>query len=384
MGKLEKKKFLYPWRENNSFRLHIDSAQYFPRLLELIGQAKHYIIIEQYLVESGYHTSQLLNALVAAAKRNVAVLLLFDDFGAAGLSQHDRQRLQQANIYLEFYNPIVFRRWYNNLKRDHRKLVIIDHHTGMTGGAGFTDDFDYENNPQAWHDVMLEVSGPVINDWLNSFTSIWKQYHELPQQFTQCKPIIETNGTMSGRFIVTQPPAHHGISRSVINQIQHSQQHVWLATPYFVITRKLRRELLRAAKRGVDVRLLLPSDNSDHPWVTHAFHNYYDKLLKSGIRIFEYQQRFIHAKVVYCDQWVTIGSSNLDRWNKRWSLDANQEIDSTEFCKTVENFFNTDFTQSHEITLARWRQRGWLKRLREMLSHQFITILEMIGRSYKR
>lgn len=383
MGKTEKKKFTYPWRDNNFFQLHVDSEHYFPRLLDLIEHAEHYIIIEQYLVESGYHTSQLINALVAAANRNVAVLLLLDDFGSTGLNHHDRQLIQQENISLVFYNPIRYRRWYRNLKRDHRKLIIIDNHTGMTGGAGFTDAFDYENNPEAWHDVMLEISGPVINDWLNSFTHIWKQYAELPARFYQCKPVDKPGGIMPGRLNTTQPPLHHGISRSVINHIQRSKKHVWLATPYFVTTWKLRRSLIHAAQRGVDVRLLLPGDNSDHPWVTQAFHNDYDKLLKQGVRIFEYQPRFIHAKVIYCDRWVTIGSSNLDRWNKRWSLDANQEVDDAAFCKTVENFFNTDFMQSNEITLVKWRQRSWLKRLREKLSRRLIVILEMIGRSHR-
>ncbi|MEJ2142547.1 MAG: phosphatidylserine/phosphatidylglycerophosphate/cardiolipin synthase family protein [Gammaproteobacteria bacterium] len=380
MGKTKKRKFLYPLRKHNTFRLHVDSAQYYPRLLESIKQAKNFIVIEQYLVESGHHTSKLIKALLGAANREVAVLLLFDDFGATGLNEHDRQLLQQKNIQLVFYNPIRYRRWRSNLKRDHRKLVIIDNLFGMTGGAGFTDDFDNENNTNPWHDIMIEVSGPVLNDWLASFISIWQQYNDIPQQVTN-SPSAKSAGEMSGRLVVTQPPMHHGISRSVINHIQRSNQHVWLATPYFVISRKLRRTLIRAAKRGVDTRLLLPSDNSDHPWVTHAFHNYYDKLLKHGVRIFEYQVRFIHAKIIYCDQWTTIGSSNLDRWNERWNLDANQEIENAEFCRVVKHFFDDDFSQSHEITLTAWRQRSWLKRLREIFSRQLVLILEMIGRS---
>lgn len=379
MGKTRKKKFLYPLRQHNTFQLHVDSVQYFPRLLESIEHAKHFIIIEQYLVESGYHTDKLINALLAAANRDVSVLLLFDDFGSAGMNQHDRQLLQKKNVQLVFYNPVRYHRWYGNLKRDHRKMVIIDNLFGMTGGAGFTDEFDSQINPEPWHDIMIEVSGPVLNDWLASFISIWKQYSDIPQKVINC-PSAQSAGKMSGRLVVTQPPLHHGISRSVINHIQHASQQVWLATPYFVITRKLRRNLVRAAQRGIDVRLLLPGDNSDHPWVTHAFHNYYEKLLKQGVRIFEYQSRFIHAKVICCDQWITIGSSNLDRWNERWNLDANQEIEDPQFYNVVERFFYDDFSQSHEITLTEWQQRGWLKRLREIFSRQLVVILEMIGR----
>lgn len=384
MDKKNKNKFLYPWREHNNFLLHIDSEQYFSRLLDLIEQARCYVVIEQYLVESGFLTSQLIDALVDAARRNVAVMLLFDNFGSAKLNNTDRQRLKHKNIQLEFFNPIRYRRWHSNFKRNHRKLVIIDNQFGMTGGAGFTDEFDTRNNPEGWHDVLLEVSGPVIDDWKNSFSAIWQQYAKLPQQFHNCISTPNTTGTMKGRLVLTYPPVHHGISRSVINHIQRSTQRTWLATPYFVITRKLRRALIRAAKRGVDVRLLLPSNNSDHPWVTHAFHNYYDKLLERGIRIFEYRTRFIHAKVVFCDQWVSIGSSNLDRWNKRWSLDANQEIDDARFASITERFFIDDFAQSHEITMTEWRQRSWLKRLQEKVCHYLVVLLEMIGRSYQR
>jgi phosphatidylserine/phosphatidylglycerophosphate/cardiolipin synthase-like enzyme len=386
VGKLKqkKKKFIYPWRDANSFTLLINSEHYFSQLLNLIQRAEHYIVIEQYLVESGRITEQLIDSLVEAAARKVTVLLLFDDFGSAGLNKADRGKLNKDNIQLIFYNPVRYRKWYSNLNRDHRKFVIIDNKVGLTGGAGFTDEFDTVNNPAGWHDIMLQATGPVLNDWLVSFINIWKQYAAVPEKISDANIELKTEGQMPGRLVVSQPPAHHEIIRSLINKIQHSKKHVWLATPYFVTTRKLRRELRRAAQRNVDVRLLLPNNRSDHPWVTQAFHNYYDKLLRSGVRIFEYQPRFIHAKIICCDQWVSIGSSNLDRWNRRWSLDANQEIDNPLFYSRVEQFFNDDFSQSNEIKLTEWRKRGWIKRLRERFWKQVVVILEMLGSSYRR
>lgn len=362
----------------------IDGEQYFPRLFQLIDQAKHSIIIEQYLVESGKVTSQLIDNLINAANRGLTILLLFDDFGSNGLQHEDRQRLLHDKIQLVYFNPIRYRRWYRNLKRDHRKLVIVDGQIGLIGGAGFTDDFETLNNPHGWHDILLEVTGPVINDWLTSFFYIWQQYADIPEEISQQQISCDKTKTMSGRFVISQPPLRNEILRSIINHIQNSKYRVWLVTPYFVITRKLRRELERAAQRGVDVRLLLPGNNSDHPWVTQAFHNYYDRLLRHGIQIFEFQPRFIHTKAVYCDQWTTLGSSNLDRWNRRWSLDANQEIISEEFCTVIEKLFSDDFSQSIEITLTEWRKRGWLKRLSEKFWKQVVVILDMLGRSYRQ
>lgn len=383
MAFLKDKKFIYPWRNNNAFQLHVDGENYFPLIFNLIDNAKHYVIIEQYLVESGKITSQLIDSLVNAAQRGVSIFLLFDEFGSTGLNISDRKRLNNSNIRLFFYNPIHFRKWYRNLRRNHRKFICIDGEVGFTGGAGFTDEFDTENNPHGWQDIQLQISGPVLNDWLTSFAGIWSQYANLPADLPPTCTESKQNTNMSGRLVIAHTPRHQEINRSLIRQIKHSKQHVWLASPYFVTTRKLRRELKRAAIRGVDVRLLLPSTDSDHPWVTYACHNYYIELLQSGVLIFEYQPRFLHAKIISCDQWVSIGSSNLDRWNRRWGMDANQEINNADFAIEIKHYFSNNFTQSEEIVLANWRKRGWLQRIKEKASQKLIFILDMIGHSYR-
>lgn len=378
------KKFIYPWRNNNAFQLFVDGENYFPHIFSLIDKANHFIIIEQYLVESGKVTTQLINHLIQAAQRGITVFLLFDGYGSLGLHEDDRQRLRKENIQLVFYNPVRFRNWYKNLIRNHRKILCIDGYIGFTGGAGFTDEFDTEDKPQGWHDVMLQISGPVLNDWLTSITSIWSQYAALQTKLLRSTSISEAEKNMAGRLVVAHSPRHQEVSRSLIRQITHSQQIVWLATPYFVATRKLRREIKRAALRGVDVRLLLPNTLSDHPWVTYAYRNYYHKLLQSGVRIFEYQPRFLHAKVIICDQWVSIGSSNLDRWNRRWSMDANQEVNNDGFAHEVKHFFKNDFSQSHEIILANWNKRSWLQRLKEKGCQKIVFLLDMLGSSYRK
>ncbi len=107
------------------------------------------------------------------------------------------------------------------------------------------------------------------------------------------------------------------------------------------------------------MRLLLPGPVTDHPGVRHASHRYYGRLLKNGIRIYEYTPRFFHAKTVLCDNWVTIGSCNFDRWNLQWNLEANQEIDDPEIAATAAAMFMDDFTNSIEVTSSKWEQRSW-------------------------
>lgn len=376
------KKYIYSWRNNNAFNLFVDGEQYFPHIFSLIDKAQDFIIIEQYLVESGEITTQLIDHLVHAAQRGVAIFLLFDDYGSLELNKDDRRRLEEENIQLVFYNPIRVRHLYNNLRRNHRKIICIDANVGFTGGAGFTDEFMTRNRPLGWHDVMLQISGPVLEDWLTSFATIWSQQSTSSINLINDTQVKNTDKNMRGRLVTAHTPRHQEISRSLIRQIKQSENILWLATPYFITTRKLRREIKRAARRSVDVRLLLPNTHSDHPWVTHAYRNYYNKLLKSGVRVFEYQPRFLHAKAILCDQWVSIGSSNLDRWNRRWSMDANQEIENDAFAREIKQFFENDFSQCTEIILAVWKKRGWLQRLKEKFCQKIVFLLDMLGNSY--
>jgi len=115
----------------------------------------------------------------------------------------------------------------------------------------------------------------------------------------------------------------------------------------------------------VDVRLLVPGARTDHPWVRQAARRFYGRMLRNGVKIFEYQPRMLHAKMILCDDWVSIGSSNLDRWSFRWNLEANQEIADARFADAAAALFERDFAVSRALSRRHWRQRAWLDRLRE-------------------
>jgi phosphatidylserine/phosphatidylglycerophosphate/cardiolipin synthase-like enzyme len=155
--------------------------------------------------------------------------------------------------------------------------------------------------------------------------------------------------------------------RSHVSRIRGARRLVWFATAYFLPSWKLRRALRRAASKGVDVRLLLPGPLTDHPAIRHLSCRHYERLLRDGVRIFEYQPRFLHAKVLLCDDWVSIGSSNLDRWNYRWNLEANQELAEQEVANQVQALFAEDFVHCLEIGYTAWRRRAWGRRLQEWI-----------------
>ncbi|MGE0115764.1 MAG: phosphatidylserine/phosphatidylglycerophosphate/cardiolipin synthase family protein [Steroidobacteraceae bacterium] len=356
----------FPWREGNQFELLIDGRQYFPAMLTAIAQAQSSIELEMYLVSSGKLFNQFRQALLDAAARGVQVRMLFDDYGAQELNAADRQALQAPGIELIFFNTLRWRKGMSNLLRNHRKLLLIDRRLAYVGGTGLTDEFIYEHQHQPpWHEVMLSIRGPVINDWLLLFERTWFSFGKTLFKQPRISRSMHDDGAQRGRVCASDGPRAHHVEQSLYRQLQRSQRHVWLVTPYFIPSLKLRRLLIQAAKRGLDVRVLSPGQLTDHPAIRHASRRHYARLLRNGVRIFEYRPRFIHAKIAVCDDWVSLGSTNFDRWNLRWNLDANQEIDDAGFAMQVRQQLQPDFADSEELHYDTWLQRPLYLRLLE-------------------
>ncbi len=369
-------RYRFPWREGNRFRLLIDGPEFFPAMLEAIHAAERYVLFETYLAESGRVADRFVEALTAAAARGVRTHLLLDDYGAGNFSRGDRERLIRAGVVMAAYNPLRYFEFHRNLFRDHRKILTVDGEVAFVGGAGITDDFD--GGEDYWHDCMVRVEGPCVADWEVVFARNWERWHALDQPPSTVPPPLPDG--ISGR-VVTSSSGNTEIKRSLVREMQKARKRIWLATAYFIPSRKLQRTLRRAALRGVDVRLLLPGPHTDHPAVRHAGRRFYSRLLRSGVRIFEYQPRFLHAKVALCDEWVTLGSSNMDRWNLRWNLEANQEARGGELASRVEALFRCDFEQSREYRYEQWHQRPWYRRVQEWFWGEIDLWLERMGQS---
>jgi len=359
-------KYRFAWQSGNGFRLLVDGDRFFPAMEAAIAAARRYILLEMYLCESGNVVERFFDRLQAAAKRGVRVCVLLDAYGALGLRRSDRKRLTDAGVELAFYNPIRFFRWRSNLFRDHRKLLLIDGDVAFTGGTGLTDAFDPGvASGTWWHEVMLEIRGPCLADWQALFAGLWNRWADNPLSGVPGGAWPEGRGG-NGRVTVQMGiKGRSEIMRSYIREIRRAKSKVWLATAYFVPSWKLRQVIKRSARNGKDVRLLLPGALSDHPAVWYMGRRYYHRLLKAGVRIFEYQPRFTHCKMLLCDDWLSLGSSNADAWNYRWNLEANQEVRDSALCHEAATLFETDFEHSVEIRLEDWAVRSRHKRLRE-------------------
>lgn len=362
---------IFPWRGGNRFELLLDGPAFFPRMLAAIDGARQQVEIELYLIEDGRCSERLVDALCRAAERGISVRGLFDAYGAAGLGVVLRDRMLAAGVQLRWYNPLRWRRGMRNFHRDHRKLLLVDQCLAYVGGTGSTDEFwlpDEARSP--WHEVMVEIEGPLVGDWQQLFEQLWHarfswrpSHQPVALSLPECPPA----GVGLGRVAYANAAQHRDIVLSLLRALKGARQRVWLATPYFLPTWKIRRALRRAAARGVEVRLLLAGRNTDHPPVRFAGQRYYPKLLRAGVRIFEYQPRFLHLKMVLVDDWVSVGSCNFDHWNLRFNLDANVEALDPGLTQAVAASFIDDFANSREITLDDWRQRPWWRRTQQRL-----------------
>ncbi|WP_137819959.1 phosphatidylserine/phosphatidylglycerophosphate/cardiolipin synthase family protein [Pseudomonas sp. 2FG] len=363
---------VFPWRSANRFDLLIDGPAFFSRMFEVIARAERQVELELYLLEAGACVEALVQVLCAAAERGVQVRCLFDDYGSLGLLARERGRLLKAGVQLRFYNPISLRRGLRNLYRDHRKLLLVDGQRAFVGGTGVTDEFwTPGQDSSAWHEVMVEMAGPLVADWQRLFDRQWQACltrfaWKSPQEaglarLPPCPPV----GAGLGRVAYANARQHRDIVQSLVRALQGARQRVWLATPYFLPTWKVRRALRKAAARGVEVHLLLTGRRTDHPPVRFAGQRYYPRLLKAGVRIFEYQPGFLHLKMVLIDDWVSLGSCNFDHWGLRFNLEANLEALDPALAKAVAASFVTDFARSREITLELWKARPWWRRVQQ-------------------
>ena len=375
---LTHREYRFAWQEGNRFTLLIDGPQFFPAMLAAIQGATHFVALEMYLFESGNIATRMIDALSAAAQRGVVVNVLLDHYGSLALRDDDRVRLRRSGANLHFYNPFTVARWRRSFYRDHRKILIVDGAVAFVGGVGITDEFFGTNTHLGWRETVVELRGPVVRDWCALFAKGWQ--HSTGKECRKDDLPVQWAGAQRGRVVSNQARGPWEIHQSMLKRMRTAQRQAWLATAYFVPSWKLRRALRFAARVGTDVRLLLPGPLSDHPGVRHAGRRHYGGLLRHGVRIYEYQPRFMHQKILLCDDFASIGSSNIDRWGQRWNLEANQEIDDRSFAQEVAAMLKADFTQAQEITYADWSNRSWSRRFLEKFWGYVDALLQRLER----
>lgn len=364
----------------------------FAAIFRAIEGARDHIHLEYYTLEDvrlpGTAGPSLFELLAAKLREDVAVTLIHDGFGSAATPAEAFAALRAAGARtLEFnpINPLEARTGWAPNDRDHRKIMVVDGRIGATGGVNLSRV--YENPCQAeaapadpegacWRDVALRIEGPAVASLQRLFLETWAKQGGDPLPPRDWFPRLEPRGPARIRILGSAPgeklPRYY---ITLMTAIEASRRSLWLCTGYFVPTWQQRRMLRAAARRGVQVRLLLPSV-SDAPPALAAQHAAYDDMLEAGIEIREVQGAILHAKLAVADGvWSAIGSSNLDRRSVAWNNEADAVVLGPDTAGLLEALLARDWAKAKPVTLAEWRRRGLGGRVREQMSRVVIDLL---------
>lgn len=370
-----------PLMVGNKVNLLVDGPSTYAAMLSAIEAAKDHINMETYIFEDDEIGQQFASVLIAKQKNGVQVNLIYDSVGSLGTPKEFFTVLKQSGInVLEFnpINPLIKKKdWVVN-QRDHRKLLIVDGKTAFLGGINISSVYSSGSfgrsskkskknaNIIPWRDTHLQLSGPVVGEFQKMFTQTWVQQKGEPLASKEYFPVLINQGNEVVRAIGSSPEEPYSqIYATLLSAINSAETQVFLTNAYFVPDPQLLTALKDAAKRGVNVKLLLP-EMTDSRLVFYASRSYYDELLSANVEIYEHQVALLHAKTALIDGvWSTVGSTNLD-WR---SFVNNQEINAVmlgqDFGAQMQKMFEQDLASSKKITLQDWRKRSIGARIKE-------------------
>jgi len=357
-----------PWRTGNRVKLLRNGARTFPSMLDAISSAKSTIDLSSYILWPGEVTSRFTDALCERAEAGVEVNVVVDAYGSAKLVGDDTvDRLERSGVTFVFFRPPA---WYavdklNN--RMHRRLLIVDGRIGFAGGVGIADVWDGDaQDPEHWRETHVEVEGPAVRDILGGFMENWAEAANVVLDARHV-PELESFDDGIGLQVIRSSPRSGGTATSQLfyAAIAGAQERLWITTAYFAPDAAFLDLLCEAPQRGVDVRILVNGPNVDKEVVRETGQRQYGRLLEAGVRIFEYQQTMLHAKVMIADGWGHVGSSNLE--HRSLGLDDELMIAFSDAALVDElcGHFADDLAHSEEFDLDRWRSRSLAKKARE-------------------
>ncbi len=356
----------------NRLTLYTRGKELYASMWEAIDAAQETIHLETYILRHDGTGERFAERLMAKARVGVRVRLIYDSVGALEIDPGFIHRMRNAGVQFLEYHPIApWRPRWTWFRRDHRKILVIDGKIAFTGGANISDDHaPKDEGGRDWYDVHVRVEGPAAHELDRAFRGVW--FKETGRWF----PIDPKKLADAGSSKVWVATNHEFIHRykirsAYLTAIKAAARKVTLANAYFVPDLRTTRALALAARRGVDVRLLVQG-HSDIPSVWYAGRFQYDYLLSRGVRIFEWDGEILHAKAaVVDDQWATVGSYNLDHRSLLSNLEVNLHVLDGEFAAQLGRRLEDDAAHSREIKLDDWRKRPLADQVREAFWYQF-------------
>lgn len=366
---------------HNRVELFREGRAFFEALFAAIRSAEHSIHLEYYLIHDDHIGSGLANELGAAVQRGVSVRLIYDYIGCLDTPASYFKKLSRQGVELLPFNVPSFKRgvyWFD--KRDHRKMAIMDGKLAFLGGLNIGDEYaGCMADSLNFRDLGFIIRGEAVGELEAIFTETWRGTSE--ESATASVPELQSRSSWRNGDalvnIISGGPRHR---RSYIREafqvnIASAAEEILIATPYFVPGLRIIRSMLRAARRGVRVRLLLPA-RSDVPLMLLLGRSSYATLLQGGIEIFELEREILHAKVMLIDgERTVIGSANLDQRSFHRNFEINCIVDNVEFGGQIRELILEEISGSRQVVLDIHERRGFMIRFMERVVGLFSWFL---------
>jgi cardiolipin synthase len=338
----------------NDITTLVNGDQIFPAMLAAIRSAKRSINFETYVFWNGEIGREFIEALAERARAGVKVHAILDAEGTRKMGYENLAKLRQAGVEVVKYHSIFWLdiRRYNN--RSHRKLLIVDGKTAFVGGVGIADQWTGNaESPQHWRDNHYKVTGPVVAQLQATFMNNWLKTRGNILHGPDYFPQLENTGSSSAQALRSSA-RNENLDLMYLLAIASAQKSLCIENAYFLPDELIRDELIAAAKRGVKVEVIVPGKHIDQRLVRAASKRHWPELIRSGVKIYEYQPTMIHVKLMIVDDtFASIGSGNFDNRSIRLNDEANLNVLDRQFAAEQRRLFEMDKKQSREVALDR-------------------------------
>jgi len=352
----------------NQYAVLTNGDQIFPSMLAAVNGARRRISFETYIFNNGSVGEQFTQAFEAAARRGVQVNLVVDAMGSNKIPKEWQERLKAAGVKVgEFGQP----KWYalEELNyRTHRKILVVDGRIGFTGGVGLDDQWlGHAQDKEHWRDTMVRIEGPVVRLMEGAFN---ENFIETSGPVTPSvdPPEQIPAAPLDSAMVLRSSPSggSNDLKRLYLLAIAAARRTLDICSPYFVTDESTEWALREARQRGVHVRILVEGDLTDAKPVKYASREAYQRLMDTGIEIYEYQPTMMHTKVIVVDgAWSMFGSANFDNRSLELNDEMNVAVSDKALSARLLQDFEQDLGVSRRLDPAQWRQRSTLEKSRE-------------------
>ncbi len=377
----------------NDAQILVDGPQTYRSMFAAMDAARDHINLETYILE-GDQIGEKLAAMVAKkVKQGVKVNILYDGVGSIGTPKEYFEELRKLGARLCEFNPVNPAKatgdWEIN-NRNHRKITVVDGRVAFTGGINISNAYSAgshrarrasqvkpgEASKHGWRDTQVRAEGPVVERFQRVFLDGWEGEDCGPVPAAQYYPRLERRGDMEMQVMTSDPESGRSeMYAAMLKAIGQAKRRVWITMGYFAPDPATVQALVGAAKRGVDVRLLLPGF-SDFWAPVYAARSHYAELLDGGVRIYEWNKALLHAKTAVIDgDWSSIGSTNLDWRSFVHNFEADLVVHDAKFGGEMERLFLQDLASSVEQKKDQWQKRGVVERVKEWVARRWEYLL---------